>query len=135
MELIEGQSGIAVWRVEQIMDTDESVARILEWTFPPTGAEGEAAIAVIVADSLAANVILLDFFCAAVGVGRRLQTLGFYPVESIEPAFIPWLYRPLSLDPTQLVVNAALNLPRGIVLDTTKLYLTRGDTNADRKKL
>lgn len=133
--LLEGKNGIAVWRVEKIMDTDESVIRILEWTFPSECIEAESAMAAIVADGLAENVILMDFHCTAIGVGNRLQSLGFYSADSLAPAFIPWLYRPLCLDPSVLVVNAAIKLPQGMNLDVTKLYLTRGDADVDRIKL
>ena len=133
--LIEGLSGIGVWRAERISDTDESVVRILEWTFPSGSVESESAMAVIVSNAISERAILIDFFCAAKGVGARLLSFGFCSAESFSPSFVPWLFRPLCYDRSCLVVNAAIKLPKHISLEATKIYLTRGDSDADRIKL
>ncbi|MEG3618339.1 hypothetical protein V5T82_07745 [Magnetovibrio sp. PR-2] len=131
--IAEGQTGLAVWRVEDIMHGFGAVIRLLEWTLEDDDPQASSVMSAIVADAQAHDVILIDFYCTVERAGQRLEPFGMFPAAQYGQSYIPRLFRPLNYDDDLLPINGALQVPiEGAHLEN--VYFTRGDGDYDRVK-
>jgi hypothetical protein len=130
--VIRSEQAFAVYRIEQVMGTDASVLRLLEWNFGP--AEAAAALSTILDDAVGAHLVFMDFHCTALAIGAALEPFGFV-AQSATRAPLPDLFRPLNHSGGYPV---AIDLPphrSARSIDFSKWYITLGDSDIDRVKL
>lgn len=122
----------AIYRHEPIKDYPWAVTRILEWSF--SGRAAQEALAILIAEALPENVILIDFFCTATVVGVELEKWGFIHEDRLTTD-IPYLFRPIR---HAAGISVAIDLPphrKERNLDFNQWYITKGDSDMDRIKL
>jgi hypothetical protein len=130
--MLRTEQGVGVYRIETVMGTDADVLRILEWTFDAK--ETGAALATIMREGRAHNLILIDFHCTCRAVGAPLEPFGFV-AQSATKFSMPDLFRPTYRSGGYAV---AIDLPphrTHRTIDFDSWYITIGDSDVDRVKL
>lgn len=126
------KGGFAVYRIETIKGFEESVIRIVEWTFK--GRWAKKALAAILQEGIRNGSILVDFFCTAEEVGNELTKLGFLPEANLRSK-IPYLFRPIyHTDGIQVAIDMPPHRTRR-TFNFNEWYITKGDSDIDRSKL
>jgi len=131
-QFLRTETGVGVYRLEQVIGTDVSVIRLLEWTFDDR--ETRSALATVLADTATQNPVLIDFHTTFAPLGDMLRRCGFVP-QSMTATPMPDLFRPTFHSGGYAV---AIDLPphrqaRSVAFD--KWYITAGDSDIDRVKL
>jgi hypothetical protein len=125
-----GQFG--VYRIERIMESDESIIRILEWSFK--GDNAKKAMSLIMQDGMKQGAIIADFFCTSYEIGSELEHICFFK-ENVSDSPIPYLYRPVHFTEG---LKVAIDMPphrKKKDLNFNEWYISKGDGDIDRIKL
>jgi hypothetical protein len=122
-------NGVLVYRIEKVRDMPVWVGRIVELVAEPEAVTGLLTAAV--AHARAANVALVDFFCASSRFDGALAAAGFLPGQRAEVKDVPLLFQPVNRARTGIRFMGYLSkLPAGSAgLDW---YVTKGDGDQDR---
>jgi hypothetical protein len=128
-------AGCTVFRVEQVLDREEKVLRVVEFMAGPE-AEGSLAQAVLQAGRQH-RVSYADFYCSSARCARGLESVGF--VLETRDGDSPTLpTRLCPLETGSFAMTVALRPPPALrgrlehLLRTGRLYLTKSDGDQDR---
>lgn len=122
-------AGILVYRLADIRDRSEKVARIVELLAVP-GA-GEALLGEMEKRTSKEGAAFADFYCTSKICSEMLENMNFYE-EDVEGTPLPSLFQPLDVSRTAL--NFALKVPAEFkdALEGDNLYFTKSDCDQDR---
>ncbi len=128
-------AGLAVYRIEEVRDTDLRVLRIVE--FLGEGAAGAALAGGIITAARKAGVALADFYCTSHSAARPLEEAGFKLYEpAAETLGLPGRFQPL--DGSDDTIRGAfwldpqLKKETGSLLARPDFYVTKSDDDMDR---
>gem|GEM_PF-2120547 len=125
--------GLAVIRIEPILDGQFSIGRVLEFLSFDVGASVELARGIVDFDK---NVLLWDFYCFSDVTAFGLESIGFRKLPPWNDKIkIPSRFHPIDHEIMEL--NGFIHLTeeyrdRINPLNLTQWYVTRGDTDQDR---
>ena len=123
----------AVFRIEQIMNKNESVVKIIDWNF--SGESALNALSFILKEGRRSDAIMIDFFCTNSGTNKFFISNGFFGEDSVSE-IIPFLFRPLNNKTGR--ISLAIDTPPHLKqrkVNFSEWYISRGDGDIDRVKL
>ena len=125
--------GLAVLRIEPILDGQYKIGRILEFMALNAQASFDLAKATIKFDE---DVLAWDFYCLSGITAYGLEAVGFQRMpEWLDEAIMPTRFQPI--DHERVKLNGAVYLPKPFWDKINPLgdggwYITRGDADQDR---
>ena len=123
--------GLAVYRLEPVGATGQSVMRIVEFLADLNA--GERLADALIARAHQHEVAFADFFCTSEIFANPLVAAGFYR-ESEDSGHLPCLFQPL--EPRYRPLNAAIRFPSGSPIRSgSDVYFTKSDGDQDRPNL
>lgn len=125
-------TGLAIYRIEVAHGLSVPVARLVEYMDArDSRTPYSPLLAVVLADAEAAGVAVMDFFCAAKGMGRAMAAHGFVDARHPVTAQIPVLFQPIDRRRTGIALMTRLG-PSCKEAPSMQWYVTKGDGDQDR---
>lgn len=126
--------GMAVIRIESIIDGQYTIGRILEFIAVESKASVMLANEIIKYDT---NVLMWDFYCLSDITAFGLETVGFRKIPAwMDQVMMPTRFQPV--DYNGLIIQGALHINKKIndrirsLPNSAGWYITRGDADQDR---
>lgn len=127
----ETSSGIAILRLENILNTEFYVTRILDF-FPTIGNERRL-LNTILNYSYFNKSLLIDFFCVSTKLSKKFEITPFLNLAEHRKFNIPRLFQPLEIR-NRKSINLVYNISnKKIDFDISDLYSTKSDGDQDVK--
>ena len=130
-------TGLAIVRVEKIMNSDRSVLRILELLPAITHGETSALLNNIIHFGYIHECDFMDFFCSNIKILDLLETEGWLCEQLLEQIKLPRLFQPIEhRDHDGIVFAMRVENKTTIEIDElwNQSYFTKSDGDQDRPK-
>jgi hypothetical protein len=128
-----GKDDFMVYRSEPVLNSDVTVIRIVEWCVQPNNLK--AVLAELISNAYKEKAILFDFFCTSREITSQLSKYGGFGFQkNAGMSQVSRWFRPVNAAPPMVIAAKITDVSGNAFSDFSSMYLTTGNSDADRMK-